>query len=184
MEKLSIYEFRDYKNFVVQWMERMPNSGRGQRKILADAVGCQTPFITHVLSGEYNFSLEQAEGCARFMGLSEAEAEFFLLLVIKHRAGTKALENLANRQITQRREAQTVLKKRVGVKERMRLEDQLRYYSSWHYAAIHIACLIPQLTNVEALQKYFRLPLQQILSTLEFLTEHGFIEATRTGYRV
>ena len=52
MKKLSAFEFRDYKMFPVQWMARAPNEGRGQRKLLAEAVGCRTPFIAHVLTGD------------------------------------------------------------------------------------------------------------------------------------
>jgi uncharacterized protein (TIGR02147 family) len=185
MKRISIYEFKDYKAFVIEWIVRTPNKGRGQRRRLAEAIGCQTPFVTHVLSGQYHFSLEQAEACARWMGLSEEETEFFILLVVKQRAGTKSLENLVAKRISKQRESQTVLKKRLEIKESMRLEDQLQYYNRWHIAAIHIACTIPELQNLEALQKYFRLPLNQILAALEFLTQHGFIEQGRAGgYKV
>lgn len=184
MEKLSIYEFQDYKKFLLQWMDRAPNQGRGQRKQLADAIKCQTPFITHVLGGDYHFSLEQAEACARWLGLNDAETEFFILLVIRQRAGTKGLENLAAKQLSQRRAAETVLKKRLNIKEQMSPQDQLIYYSQWYYAAIHMACLIPRLQTLEAMEKYFQLPLPQIVSVLEFLTEHKLIEEHRSRYRV
>jgi uncharacterized protein (TIGR02147 family) len=184
MQKLTIYEFSDYKKFLLQWMERAPNHGRGLRKQLADAVSCQTPFITHVLSGDYHFSLEQAEACGRWLTLNESELEFFLLLVMKQRSATKSLEQLISRQISQRRSAATVLKKRLNVKGEMTPADQMTYYSNWHYAAIHIACMNPELQTVEALQKYFNLPIPQILSVLEFLTEHGLIESQRDRLRV
>lgn len=184
MEKLSIYEYQDYKKFLLHWMERAPNQGRGQRKQLAEAVGCQTPFITHVLGGDYHFSLEQAEACARWLGMSDGETEFFILLVLRQRSGTKALENLISKQISQRRTAETVLKKRLNIKEKMSVEDQMTYYSHWYYAAIHMACMIPQLQSLEALEKHFRLSLPQILNALEFLTEHKLIEEHKSRYRV
>lgn len=184
MEKLSVFEYQDYKKFILQWMERAPNQGRGLRKLLAEAIQCQTPFITHVLAGDYQFSLEQAEASARWMGLSDNETEFFVLLVVRQRAGTKSLENLINKQISQRREAETVLKKRLKISEKMSAIDQMTYYSNWHFAAIHMACLIPQLQTIEALQRYFNLSLPQIVSTLEFLTEHGLIEEHRSRFRV
>jgi uncharacterized protein (TIGR02147 family) len=184
MEKLSVYEFQDYKKFLLQWMERAPNHGRGQRKFLAEAVQCQTPFITHVLTGDYHFSPEQAEACGRWLGFNDNETEFFVLLVLRQRSGTKGLENLLLKQISQRREAETVLKKRLKIKEKMSAEDQMIYYSNWYHAAIHMACLIPQMQTIEALQKYFSLSLPQIVSTLEFLTEHGLIEEHKSRYRV
>lgn len=184
MEKLSIYEFQDYKKYLLQWMGRAPNQGRGLRKQLAEAIGCQTPFITHVLGGDYHLSLEQGEACARWLGFNDTETEFFILLVIKQRAGTKGLEQIAAKQISQRRAAETVLKKRLNIKEQMSPEDQMLYYSNWYYSAIHMACLIPQLQTIESLQKYFNLSLAQIVNALEFLTEHGLIEERKSRYRV
>jgi len=184
MEKLSIYEFQDYKKFLRQWMERAPNQGHGQRKLLAEAIQCQTPFVTHVLSGNYHFSLEQAEACARWLGFSESETEFFILMVLRQRAGTKALEAFASKQISRRRTEATVLKKRLKISGKMSLEDQMTYYSNWYFAAIHMACMIPSLQTIEALQKYFNLTLPQILSGLEFLTTHGLIEENKSRYRV
>lgn len=184
MERLSIYEYIDYKRYLRDWIKRMPNNGRGQRKQLADAIGCQTPFITHVLSGTYHFSLEQAEAGARWLGLNDEGTEFFLLLVIKQRSATRGLETLVARQISRRRETEVVLKKRLDIKEEMSVEDQLIYYSNWHYCVVHMACQIPQLQNVEALKNNLGLTLNQTLSALEFLTENRLIEKTRSGYKV
>jgi len=184
MGKLSIYEFKDYKVYLRQWIERTPNKGRGQRKLMAEAIGCQTPFITHVLSGDYHLSLEQAEACARWLGFNDSESEFFVLLVMRQRAGTRGLEAMASRQISKRREAETVLKKRLNIPDEMTLEDQLVYYSNWYYAAIHMACHIPALQNADALRSRLGLSTQEIMAALEFLTEHKLIEQTKNGYRV
>lgn len=184
MEKLSIYEFSDYKKFLLQWMLRAPKKGRGQRKLLAVAIGCQTPFITHVLAGDYQFSPEQAEACARWLGLKDSDTEFFLLLVMRQRAGTRGLEATLSKQISQRRAAETVLKKRLNIQDQMTSEDMMVYYNNWHFAAIHMACLIPELQTLEALEKHFRLALPQIIAALEFLTEHRLIEQSRGRFRV
>lgn len=184
MERLSIYEYKDYKRLILDWMERNPNKGRGQRKQLAVAIDCQTPFITHVLSGDYHFSLEQAEKCARWMGLNENDSEFFVLLVLKQRSSTRGLDQMISRLISKRREAETVLKKRLNIKTSLSLEDQMLYYTNWHYGAIHMACLIPGMQNVEALQRHFGLTTSQVIGALEFLTEHQLIEKTKAFYKV
>jgi uncharacterized protein (TIGR02147 family) len=183
VSRLSLYEYKDYKKYLDDWMAKTPNAGRGQRKLMAEAVGCQTPFITHVLSGDYHFSPEQAEACARWLQLSENEIDFFLLLVLRQRAGTRALENLLNRQISQKREKETHLKQRLKIKDEMSLEDQLVYYSNWSYAVIHMACQIPHLQNIEALQNHLSLSVPEILKILDFLTEHALVEKTKAGYK-
>lgn len=182
--RLSIYEYKDYKKFIIDWIAQAPQNGRGMRKLMAEAIGCQTAFITHVLSGDYHLSLEQAEAAARWMELCTADAEFLLLLLMHQRAGTKSLETLLKRQISERREQQTVLKKRVDIKESLSLEDQMTYYGSWHFAAIHIALLNPDLRTIENLQKYFQLPTTKIMATLEFLIERNLVKAEKGVFRV
>jgi uncharacterized protein (TIGR02147 family) len=184
MKKTSIYEYKSYKQFILDWMAATPNEGRGQRKLIAEAIGCQNPFITHVLSGDYQFSPEQAEACGRYMGLNDADTEFFILLVLKQRSGTKTLENLFAKQISNRCEQHAVLKKRLNIQESMPLEDQMIYYSSWHYAAIHMALMIPELQNVSSLTRYFNLPTSRVMSVLQFLSEHHLIEQKSTHYKI
>lgn len=184
MQRLSIYQYHDYKRYLMDWMERAPHKGRGQRKLLAEAVGCQTPFITHVLSGEYQFSLEQAEAATRWLGLGEAEAEYFVLLVIRQRAATRGLESMANRQLSRRRESEAVLKKRLNLEGRLSFEDQVKYYSNWQYSVVHMACHIPQLQNVEAMTATFGFTVNETIDALGFLTDLKLIEKTKTGYRV
>jgi len=184
MKKASIYEYKSYKQFILDWMLATPNEGRGQRKLIAEAIGCQNPFITHVLSGDYHFSAEQAEACGRYMGLSETDTEFFILLVLKERSGTKTLENLFAKQISNRCEQQAVLKKRLNIKESMSLEDQMIYYSSWHYAAIHMAIMIPELQNTNGLTKHFNLPATRIMSVLQFLIDNNMIEQKGSSYKI
>lgn len=184
MSTVSIYEFKDYKKFVRDWIANEPHKGRGLRKKLADAVGCQTAFITHVLAGEHNFSLEQAEACARWMGLNEIDSEFLLLLVMHKRAGSKGLEKIFQKQISQKREQHTVLKSRVDISEKLSIEDQSIYYSSWHYAAVHMALLNPALQSLENLKKYFQLSPAALHPTLEFLITRGFIESKNGIFKV
>lgn len=184
MARISIYEFKDYKKYVLEWINRAANNGRGQRKLLADAIGCQTPFITHVLVGNYQFSPEQAEACSKWMGLNDSDTEYFLTLVMLQRAGTKSLESFYQKRISALRERENVLKKRLEIQETLTLENQMVYYSSWHYPAVHMGLLNPALQSIAALQKYFQLPLARVVSVINFLTEIRMVEETKLGYKV
>jgi uncharacterized protein (TIGR02147 family) len=184
MTKLSVFEYKDYKKFITDWMLHAPHKGRGLRKQLAEAINCQTAYITQVLSGNNHLSLEQAEASCRWMKLAETDIEFFLLLVLFQRAGTKALQRIISKQITERREIQTNLQKRIHIHDTLSQTDQIKYYSSWHYAAIHIAVLIPALQTPEALQNYFHLPMSQIRKVLDFLLSCGFIKQEKNQLKV
>jgi uncharacterized protein (TIGR02147 family) len=184
MIKLSVFEFKDYKKFIIDWMTHSPNNGRGLRKQLAEAIYCQTAYITQVLSGDNHLSLEQAEATTRWMGLANADAEFFLLLVLFQRAGTKSLQKVLSKQITERRELQANLQKRIQIHDTLSQADQIKYYSSWQYAAIHIALLVPGLQTIEGLQNHFHLPLSQIRNVLDFLAQCGFIKQEKNFFKV
>lgn len=173
---ISIYDYQDYKTFIVDWIELAPNKGRGQRIKLAEALGCQTPFITHVLTGDYHFSLEQAEACSRWMGLNESDSEFFVLMVLKQKAATKPAMHLLERQLSKRRNEENVLKKRLKIKEGLTSEDQMQYYSQSWYALIHMALMQPRLQTIEGLMEYFQLSRHKIVSILDFLAETKLIE--------
>lgn len=184
MASVSVYEYRDYKKFVQDWIEQAPHGGRGYRRALAEAIGCQTPFITHVLSGNYHFSAEQAERCGRWMGLTDQEVEFLVLLVMQQRSGTKTLEKLWERQIADRRKQSVALKKRVAIRDSLSREDQLIYYSSWHYAAVHMALLNPESQHIEGLQEAIQLPLTRLVKILDFLIDRGLVRKDKNLFKV
>ena len=183
MVKLSIFEYKDYKKFIADWIEHSANKGRGLRKQLAEAIGCQTAFVTHVLSGDYHFSLEQAEACGQWMGLPHAEIEYLLLLVMRQRAGTKSLEKLLSQQIAAKKEELTALKTRLKIQDSMSQEDQMIYYSSWHFAAVHMALLIPELQTLEGLQKHFQFSPTRLRHVLEFLVDKGLIKQEKNIFK-
>ncbi|AZZ36381.1 hypothetical protein CIK05_06105 [Bdellovibrio sp. qaytius] len=176
---VSVYDYRDYKKLILDWISSHSENSKGHRKDLAKAVGCQTPYITHVLSGTYHFSPEQAEACATWLGLNERDTDFFILLVLRARAGTRSLQKVLDKQIDERLSQESGLKKRLRIKDGLTIQNQQTYYGSWHYAAIHMALLIPQLQTVDSLQKYFQLPMARIIQVIEFLLELDLVEKNK-----
>ena len=87
-----IFGYRDYKSYINHWIASQPNRGRGFKSKIAERIRCQLAYISQVLTGVANFSLEQAEMLNTLFNHSEAGGEFFLLLVERARAGTSSLE--------------------------------------------------------------------------------------------
>lgn len=181
---ISIYDYNDYKKFIIDWIELAPSKGRGQRIQLAKALSCQTPFITHVLSGDYHFSSEQGAAAAKWMGLNEVDTEYLLLLILKQRSATQESTAVFSRQIEKRKNEENILKKRLKIKAGLTSEDQIQYYSHWHYAAIHMSILNPKLQTAEALEKYFQLPRAKILSVIDFLIQTHLVELSHHKLKV
>ena len=180
--KKSIYAYSGYKSFLIDLMETFPNGGRGQRKALADAINCQVAYITHVLSGDSHFSLEQIEAAARHFSLSKEETEFLLLILQQNRAGTAELRQFFDRLIREHRTQNNLLKERLKIKETLTREDQATYYSSWQYAAIHIALTVPKLRTVEKLTERFQIPSSRVLEILNFLCSKGLATKSLNTY--
>lgn len=181
---ISIYDYDDYKKFVIDWIEMGPSKGRGQRIQLAQALSCQTPFITHVLAGDYHFSPEQGAACAKWMGLNDIDTEYLILLILKSRSGTQESRAIFSKQIEQRKNQENVLKKRLKIKAGLNADAQMQYYGHWCYAAIHMALMNPKLRTAEALENYFQIPRSKILSVIEFLLETDLIELKGNQFKV
>jgi uncharacterized protein (TIGR02147 family) len=164
--KTTIFDFRDYKRYLVALGE---SESRGYRKNLAEAAGCQTAYVSHVLNGGAHFSWEQAEAISRFLGHSAMEMEYFLFVVELTRAGTPSLRRFLSAKLDEIREKHLNIKTRVLIKETLSREDQARYYSAWYYAAIHIMLMLPKLQTQEALCRHLRLSPKIVSSVLEFL---------------
>ncbi len=56
-------------------------------------------------------------------------------------------------------------------------ENQGIYYSSWVYAAVHMAVTIPQFQTRKALSQYLGISQNKISSALDFLIEAGLAES-------
>lgn len=169
--KSSIYDYRDYKKYLNDLIDA--NGSRGKRKLLAEFIGCQVSHISGVLGGETHFNFEQAEAAARFFGLSAKETEFFLLMVQFVRAGTPSLKKFCGKLLDEHQEKMSALKARLKMPDSLSGSDEIRYYSSWIYAAIHVLLSIPEFQTRDALAKKLNLPLASIDEALSFLETTG-----------
>ncbi len=171
----SLFDFTDYQAYL---KEALPTHGkdRGARVRLADSLGIQKGFISSVLYGNADFSLEQSYRVSQFLGHTQDEREFFLLLVQMARAGSKDLREHFKTKIdeilTRRRE----IRERIAIQAKLSEMDQLLYYSSWHYTAVHMCLRVPALQTASAMAQYLGLPVEQISRVLEFFIKTGLAE--------
>ena len=168
----SIFDYLDYKSFIRDLDEARP---RGFRKALAEAIPCQTAYVSQVLNGGAHFNWEQAESAARFLELSKPELRYFLFLVEFARAGTPALKRVIEEQLEEMRERQLLLRERIGISTTLSGENQTRYYSAWLYSAVHMAVTIPTLRSRAAISKALRVSPEMLAPVLDFLSSVGLI---------
>jgi len=178
----SVFEFTNYKEFVLERIESAPKQGRGMRRELAQAMGCQVAYVSHVLAGDRHFSLEQAEALGRHLALRAEEVEFLLLLVEHNRAGTVGLRKLMENQIRDRRQNYQELHSRVEMHGKISEQDKTIYYSSWHFQAVRVALSLPQCRTAAAISKELSLPLGRVIEVLTFLIERGIAQEKNGQY--
>lgn len=181
---MSLFDHRDYKSYLrARSAEKGPRSGFKSQ--LARACGCNSAYVSSVLGGNAHLSLEQAERLAGHLQFSRDEAHFFLLLVQRARAGTAALASYFDAQIDELLQLKLNVQKRLGARERLSREDQAQYYSSWIYAAIHVALSIPRLArSPETMAEYLDLPVTLVKRALEFLLTTGLAVRAGAGYGI
>ena len=178
-----IFEFKDYKTYLE---EVLGHKGRktGKRAEAARFMGCQTAYLSQVMNGDAHLSLEQAFSLNDFLGHDSEQADFFLLLVQKARAGTKPLRQHFEAKIQWVHDQRSQIKNRLQAEEGLPLIDQTLYYSRWYYACLHVMISIPSLQTLQALASHLTLPTATISEALDFLVSRGLADYKNGRYSV
>ncbi|MCM2279538.1 MAG: TIGR02147 family protein [Oligoflexia bacterium] len=171
----TVFDFKDYKEYLSFKLEERAALEKGQRIRLAAKLNCKPSFISQVLSGPLDLSPEHAQSANEFLGHSNAEAKFFLALVLHARAGTPSLRKHYQEEIQVLRGEHLLVINRVEFKRTLNEMEQARYYSAWHYAAIHVLVSINRLRTAEKIAVALSLPLRTVNETVEFLVEIGLL---------
>jgi uncharacterized protein (TIGR02147 family) len=172
---MSVFEFDDYKKFVLAMIAARPKNGRGEFLRIARAMGVHSTMVTHVFKGDYQLSPEQALALADYLGLSELEAEYFLTLVQANRAGTVRARSFYAQKIREMKEKSLSLAKRLQFENSLNETDQSTFYSSWIYAAIRLMTAIPEAQTALEISQRLGINLQRVNDALEFLVSRGLI---------
>ncbi len=180
---LNIYKFNHYRLFLVEMLSRTGPT-RGRRAQLARHLGCQPAYISQVLKGIANLSLEQAHKVSKFLELDRQETGFFLLLLQHERAGSMDLKRWFYEEIEMVRKARTEIRERLRLTSELTGEERMVYYSSWHYAAIHVITSIPHYQTPDAIGRRLGLPRHFVLQCLQFLTQANLVIESDGRYEI
>ncbi len=178
---MSIFDEKDYRKYLEARLGSK-RSRTGLRKKLAVAIQVHTTFVSQIMASQSHLSLEQAESCNTFFQHSEEESEFFILLVLRDRAGTKKLRDRFQRSID------AILKKRLNIKSRIEKsesierEDREKFYSSFIYGAVHVLTSIPEFQTIDAIARAASLPVRRVKEILEFLSRIGLVNQESDRY--
>lgn len=182
--KKTIFEYDNYKNYINGRIDNSPAKGRGLKLKLAEFLNCQTAFISQVLKGEPNFSLEHAVKLNSFFDHTKEESRFFLLLLQLERAGSLELQGFFKSEIKETLEKRSDLKYRFDIKHSLKKVDQQVYYSSWMYSCIHMMIAIPEFQTPQAISRHLNIPREKTIEVITFLEETGLVEKKGAHYEI
>ncbi|MCB0349717.1 MAG: TIGR02147 family protein [Bdellovibrionales bacterium] len=180
----DVFDFTDYKAYLLHFIKHSPKNGRGVRRAMAEAIRCPVSHISQVISGSSQFTAEQAEEMNDYLGHTEDKAQYFMLLVHYARAGSHKLQERLKKQITAAQEKRLFLKDRLGVKAEILPADQATFYSSWLYGAIHVMTTIPEFQTREKISDHLNISLKKTTEILEFLVQIGLVVENKNEYRI
>lgn len=180
----SVFEYDNYKHYLSEKITQMAADDRSYRRRLCEDVRCQTSYLSQVLNGRPDFTLEQAIRLNQFLLHDKSESRFFIYLVEKSRAGTTELRQFFQEQLTELKKTRFDLKKRLKETEEVSEKDQHRYYSAWFYSAIYVMLSIPAFQSTQLIARRLNLPEPLVAEVISFLEECGLIESKAGVYRV
>lgn len=178
----SIYEFESILAFL---KERVggKEQRRGIKSSLSKAMGCQSSYLSQVLSGKTKLTLEQGSDAADFFQMSELDKDYFMFLLQKERAGNFKLKEFYQKKLNsilvEKNKLSSRLKDQVGEIPQEAIE---KYYSSWLFLAVHILTSIPGFRDAKKIGEHLGVPKEQVEQILQFLVQHSFVELKEQKY--
>ena len=178
MEIFGFSDYRDYMKFRIDTADE----GRGYQKKLAAAAGCQSSYVSQVLSCQANLTLEQSIGMCAFWDFDEDEIEFYLTLVQNERAGNIRLrEHLLEKMEVLRTKRRTLSNLFQDVTA-ITSGQELEYYSTWYFPVIHTMVAIPEFRLAKNIAQQLNLSEDVVDNALDTLARMKLVESTPNGW--
>lgn len=154
----------------------MQEHGRGETRRMAEAAGCQRSYLSQVVHGNAQLTPDHAHKLSVYFRLSARERDYFFVLLEHARAASAEYRQHLEERLKALKDEHENLSSRI---ERPIIEsapEQVRYFSSWHWSAIHLLTSIPQFQNASSIARKLFLPESFVLEILESLAERGLVK--------
>lgn len=182
---MDIYRYNNYRDYLVEIVNSRAVNERGVVSSLAKALRIHTSLMSMILSGKRNLSVEQAYDLCFYLELTDAESEFFILLVQKERAGTDRLKKHLEKKMESFIAQSNLVKSRFSDYKTLTQSDQAIFYSHWIYSAIHLFCTIGRNgKNLVEICDEFKLSRLKIKKVLDFLIKTDLLSEDNGCYQV
>lgn len=181
---MTIFDHTDYRSYIQSRFATMPNRGYGQLRKWAEYMGVHTTLISHIMNGSKSLSIDQAVLSSEFFGLTEIEAEYFVILVNSERAGNEPAKKFMRDQREKLKKKFRDLNTRSTQETRLTEEQRAVFYSDWTYIVVWQMTAIPGFDTAEIIAKTLRLPIKRIHRVVEFLLRVGLCKDAKGKLKI
>lgn len=140
--------------------------------------------VSQVINGDKDFTTEAASDLCEYLGLSEREAEHFLLLVDLARAGSHGLKLRITKRIERSREQAKQLSERMQKDRDLSDAESAVYYSHWIYTAITHLVAVQSDIGSEEVAVRLHVPVHFVSRAIAFLLDSGILAHRGSGYAI
>lgn len=170
---MKVFDYSDYKKYVVFHFHSMPKKGHGQYARMANFLTINSVTVTQIFKGDRDLTIEQACLLQDFFGFSELENQYFVGLVEKARASHHKLKKMIQKRLDEILTKSRSLKDRLSSSTEMSEASKAVFYSNWYYSGVRLATSVPELNTPDSIARYFGLPLAAVNRALAFLIENN-----------
>ncbi len=180
-----IFSFSHYRSFLKDYLKRLPKQGFGESKRIAEYLEVSSTYVSHVLNGTKDFSLEQAVLVSSYLGLNGIEADYFYYLVQKARAGNETLRRFCDDKLEDLKKKSLKLVNRVEAKKKLNELERSIFYSSPLYSAIHIYTATNKSgKSADEIARRFEISRSKATEIAQFLLQAGLVSEEKSRYLV
>lgn len=172
-KSLNIFEFSDYRGFIKSWLEEAKAQKTSNLTRLAEAAMVHPTFLSHVLAGTKELSLEQAALISEYMNLTHLEQDYFFAIIHIDRAGNQKLKKYWLTKKQELEKQKNKLSERFDKHRQLSHEQRAIFYSSWIYAAIWAATAIDNGQTLNQIAEKIRISRNKAEEIVSFLLETG-----------
>ncbi|MDG0817190.1 TIGR02147 family protein [Bdellovibrio svalbardensis] len=170
-----VFGYHSYKKYLKDISEMQ---GRGAISKLAEAAGCDRTYLSQCLSSKVQLTPDHILGLAEYLNLSEAEEEYFLLLLLFERSASRTAQLKIKKKMEKLNQADLILSKKIAQKDdsnELTEIQKAKYYSSWKYAALHTLSSINEFQSTQTMTRKARLSEIEGLGILKDLEKAGLL---------
>ncbi|MEK6772528.1 MAG: TIGR02147 family protein [Bdellovibrionota bacterium] len=178
---MNIFDYGDYKKWVIDKVKSYPNKGRGQYSRIAEHLNASPTIVTQVFVGDRQLTPEQALLLSDFFALPKLESRFLILLVNFARAGSHLYQEKLKEEIEEMRTQSREIRNRVQQDVKLNDEAKAILYSNWYYLAIWSLTAIKGFENLEAIAERLDLNKTQTREALDFLIKFSLVKVNDKG---